>query len=100
MKRSITLTVLNQLVPDHSSDFSALLLDHCSPLTDVASLEQLRKAVGLDIGSARIFSSTLLQIWLAEVLTDAPLTLHEPHAFAQSLTTQKCAARRCYATWE
>ncbi|MBR7615348.1 PIN domain-containing protein [Citrobacter braakii] len=86
------LTVLNQLVPDHSSDFSALLLDHCSPLTDVASLEQLRKAVGpTSVLPNSLFSSTLLQIWLAEVLTDAPLTLHEPHAFAQSLTALRNA---------
>jgi len=86
------LTVLNQLVPDHSGDFSALLLNHCSPLTNMASLEQLRKAVGPTLVLPNsLFSSTLLQTWLTEVLTDAPLALHEPHALAQPIKTLRNA---------
>ncbi|MFJ5452434.1 PIN domain-containing protein [Pectobacterium jejuense] len=86
------LNVLNQLVPDHSGDFSALLLEHCSVITDVASLEQLRVAVGPTwVLPTSLFSSTLLQIWLTEVLTDAPLALHEPHALALPIKTLRDA---------
>lgn len=86
------LAKLGQLLPDMAGYFSPVLLARCTPLTDVVSLERLRKAVssGTPLPDS-IFSSTLVQKWVANIFTDAPLALQEPHALALPIKNLKRA---------
>lgn len=83
---------LSQLQTSQTEHISSILLAHCDPLTDVASLESLRNAVGPSIVLPEpLLSNTLLSKWVADALTDAPLTLHEPHHWAQPIKNIRSA---------
>lgn len=81
------LADLDRLMPNQSVEIKSTLLTHSRAVSDLESLEMLRKATGPAIALPDcVIGDALLQKWIAEALTDAGLVLHGPHAYSQPLS--------------
>jgi rRNA-processing protein FCF1 len=86
------LAGVDQLIPSQSEEIKSALLKHCHPISDLESLESLRKALGISLSLPdSVIGDALLQKWVAQVLTDSSLALHGPHAYSQPLTAIRSA---------
>lgn len=86
------LADLDRLMPKQSVEIKSALLNHCRALSDLESLESLRKAVGPSIALPDgVIGDALLRQWITEALTDAGLALHGPHAYSQPLAMIRSA---------
>jgi rRNA-processing protein FCF1 len=86
------LTDLDRLIPNQSGEIKPALLTHTRAVSDIESLEVLRKAAGTSITLPDcVIGDALLHKWIVEALTDSNPTLHGPHSYTQPLSLMRSA---------